>query len=151
MSEFSTRIGDVLRQKPRQVFSVQPETIIYECIKQMAEHGIGALLVMRGDELIGILSERDYARKLALKGLSSKTTTAADIMSSPVLTVTTRHTVGDCMHIITEKRIRHLPVVEDGKVLGVISIGDLVNRVMQEQETTIRHLQAYITGTPVVD
>jgi CBS domain-containing protein len=151
MSEFSTKVSEVLGHKPRKVYSATPETTVYECIKLMAEQQVGALLILRGDEIAGILSERDYARKLALKGLSSKTTTAAEIMSRPVLTVSPRHTVGDCMHIITEKRIRHLPVLEDGKVVGVISIGDLVNQMIQEQQTTIRHLQAYITGSPVVE
>jgi CBS domain-containing protein len=148
MSELATTVGTVLQLKPRQVWSTTPETTVYECIKQMAEKEVGALLVMEGEQLAGIISERDYARKLALKGLSSKVTKVAEIMSSPVLTVTTKHTVGDCMRIITDKHIRHLPVVEDEKVLGVISIGDLVNCVISEQETTIRHLQAYISGMP---
>jgi CBS domain-containing protein len=148
MSELATTVGTVLKQKPRQVWATTPETTVYECIKMMAEKEVGALLVMEGEQLAGIISERDYARKLALKGLSSKATKVADIMSCPVLTVTSKHTVGDCMQIITEKHIRHLPVVEGEKVLGVISIGDLVNCVITEQESTIRHLQAYINGMP---
>jgi CBS domain-containing protein len=149
MSEFSTRVGKVLKQKSgQQVWSTTPETTVFDCIKLMAEKQVGALLVMKGETLEGIISERDYARKLALRGLSSKQTLAAEIMTSPVLTVTPKHTVGDCMLIITEKRIRHLPVMDGGRVLGVISIGDLVNCVISEQESTIRHLQAYIAGTP---
>lgn len=146
MSELTTTIGTLLKHKPRRVWSTTPDASVYDCIEMMADREVGALLVMEHSQLLGIISERDYARKVILQGKSSKETPVAEIMSSPVIFVTLQHTVGDCMRTITEKRIRHLPVVEDGVVIGVISIGDLVNWVISEQETTIRHLEAYICG-----
>jgi CBS domain-containing protein len=112
----------------------------------MAEKSVGALLVMEQGQLLGIVSERDYARKVVLQGHSSKDTPVSAIMSSPVVTVTRQHTVGECLRIITDKHFRHLVVVEHGAVVGVVSIGDLVNCVITEQEQTIRHLHAYISG-----
>jgi CBS domain-containing protein len=146
MSELNTTIGSVLRQKDGEIFSVTPDASVYHAIEIMAEKGVGALLVMEQGILLGIVSERDYARKVVLQGKLSKEIPVSEIMTSPVITVTRQHTLGQCLHIITDNRIRHLPVVEGGKVIGVLSIGDLVNCVITEQQETIRHLHAYISG-----
>jgi CBS domain-containing protein len=140
------KIGTMLKSKGRQVWSIPPTASVYEAIECMAEKQVGALLVMDGEELVGIISERDYARKIILMGRSSKETPVTEIMSSRVVTVTPDHTIGDCMRIITENRIRHLPVLDRDRVVGVISIGDLVNWIISVQQETIRHLESYITG-----
>ncbi len=139
-------IRQILEGKTAQVVCVTEQTPVLEVIRQMAEHGIGSVLVMRGDALVGIATERDYARKVILKGRSSQDTPVADIMSSPVLTVGPGEDIRRCMQIVTEKRIRHLPVVEGGAVVGLISIGDLLKWVIREQEQEIEQLQQYIAG-----
>jgi CBS domain-containing protein len=146
MSELSTTIGSVMQHKSGVVWSTGPNATVFEAIEMMAEKEVGALVVMENGELVGIVSERDYARKVVLQGRLSKETPVADIMSSPVVCVSPRHTVGECMRVITDNRIRHLPVMQNGELVGVVSIGDLVNWVIREQETTIKHLEAYISG-----
>lgn len=138
------KVSDILQAKGNQIYSVNSATTVYEAIKVMGEKNIGALLVMEGDNLIGILSERDYARKVVLKGKSSRETMVKDIMTEDVLTVTTSDTIETCMEIMTQKHIRHLPILEAGKVLGMISIGDVVNAIIKTQKETIEHLQSYI-------
>lgn len=144
--EVAGKIGTLLQKKTSEIWSLEPSASVYEAVRIMAEKEVGALLVMRDQTLVGIVSERDYARKIVLQGRSSHDTPVADIMTSPVITVTPSHTVGECMRIMTEKRIRHLPVVDGDKVTGIVSIGDLVNWVVSEQQETIRHLQAWIAG-----
>lgn len=146
--QLSGSIRPILEQKGGFICSVSPSDSVYKAIAMMAEKQVGALLVLFEDKIVGIVSERDYARKVILKGHNSKDTTVAEIMSSPVIVVTPDHTLVECMKIITEHRIRHLPVLEHERLVGVISIGDLVNAILSEQSETIRHLEAYISGRP---
>ncbi len=139
-------IDSVLRLKGRNVWSVAPGATVYEAIERMSDKGVGALLVMSGNSLEGIISERDYARKVILKDRSSKHTQVRDIMTEQVVTVTPRDTVEECMRIMTENHIRHLPVLDGRVVSGIVSIGDLVNWIITAHEETIGHLEGYITG-----
>jgi CBS domain-containing protein len=139
-------IGSVLKVKGRVVFSIPPSTCVYDALALMSDKEIGALTVMDGDRLAGMMSERDYARKVILEGRSSKDTAVADIMTPEVITVTVHDTIDECMRIMTENRVRHLPVVEGERVVGMVSLGDLVKWVISAQEEEIQHLHAYISG-----
>jgi CBS domain-containing protein len=140
-------IRSVLEYKGHDVFSVDPQASVYEAIELMADREIGALLVMSEGKLVGLISERDYARKIILKGRLSRQTRVEEVMSSPVVCASPGDTVDDCMRIMTQSRIRHLPVADGGRILGVVSIGDLVNWIITAQAETIGHLHSYIAGT----
>jgi CBS domain-containing protein len=144
--ELSDQIRDVVKHKGSWVASISPDALIYTALELMAAKNIGALLVVATGEPVGIISERDYARKLVLRGKSSKETCVREVMSSPVETVTPEHRVSECMAIMTERRLRHLPVMEGRQLVGIVSIGDLVNWIISAQATTIRQLEHYITG-----
>jgi len=139
-------IDSILKQKSSPLWSVSPDTTVFETIQLMADKNIGAVLVKAGEKLVGIMSERDYTRKVAIKGKSSKETRVKEIISTPVLTVTPNHTVEECMRLMTENRIRHLPVLDGEKVVGVVSIGDLVNWVISAQSVAIKQMENYIAG-----
>ena len=135
-----------MKRKSGEVWSVAPEETVYAAIEKMAEKGVGALLVMTAGKMEGIISERDYARKVILQGRASKTTVVAEIMASPVIQVSADTSVDECMSVMTRNRIRHLPVMSGEKVLGVVSIGDLVKWIVSEQEETIEQLHNYIAA-----
>jgi len=139
-------VRQLLQVKGNQVWSVSPETTIFEALQLMAEKNVGAVLVLRNDKVVGIFSERDYARKVILKGKSSKTSTVGEVMTREVLYVSPDDTIEDCMALMTAKRTRHLPVIENGRLGGLISIGDVVKEIISDREFTIHELERYITG-----
>ena len=141
-----TTAHDILRYKGRRVHSVRPDDTVLAALGVMAEHDIGAVLVLDGDELVGILTERDYARKVVLVGRASKDSPVSAIMTTKVVCVPPNRSIEDCMALMTERRVRHLPVVESGQVIGLVSIGDLVKATIDEQEFTINQLKNYIAG-----
>ena len=141
-------IAQILRGKPSKVVhAIAPSDTVYDAVKKMAEQGIGALLVMEGEKIVGIISERDYARKIALAGRSSKDTPVSVIMTTEVLCVGPLQTTEECMAIMTENRVRHLPVIDSGTLIGLVSIGDLVKDIISEQQFIIEQLEHYITGS----
>ena len=144
----SGTIGEILSHKGTQVWSVSPDTTVFDAIQMMAEKNVGALLVVDNSKLIGIISERDYTRKVILQGKASKQTAVKEILSSHLVEVSPAHSVEECLRLMTDRRVRHLPVLEEGRIVGVISIGDLVNWIISAQSTTINQLQTYIAGYP---
>lgn len=141
-------VRDILQEKGREIWRVSPQTSVFDALKLMADRNIGALLVLEGEKLAGIFSERDYARKVILKGKASKDTAVAEIMTAVVVTVRSSHTVEECMELMTANRIRHLPVIDGEELAGVISIGDVVKAIISDREFTIKQLENYITGGP---
>jgi len=142
-----TAVADILKSKGNPaVHAIGPDDTVFNALQRMADKGIGALLVMQGDAIVGILTERDYARKIVLKGRTSALTQVRDVMTSSVMFVKPAQTSEECMALMTDNRLRHLPVVDNGKLLGLISIGDLVKDIISEQKFVIEQLEHYITG-----
>lgn len=139
-------ISEILSRKGSTVWSIDPDDTVFEAIQMMADKNVGALLVMRAGKLLGLVSERDYTRKVALKGKSSRETPVRDIISAPVITATPEDTVEECMRLMTHHRVRHLPVVDGEAVVGIVSIGDLVNWTISVQTVAINQLEGYISG-----
>ena len=142
----SVPISALLHHKGTALWSITPEATVFEAIKLMADKNIGSLLVMSGDRLVGVVTERDYTRKIALQGKTSKATRVSEILTSKIISVTPDHTVEECMRLMTENRVRHLPVVENGTVTGLVSIGDLVNWTISAQDAAIAQMEQYIAG-----
>lgn len=142
----STTVQQVIDQKGGGIFSVSPEATVLEALELMAKNDIGGVLVLKNEALVGIFTERDYARKVAIKGLSSKDTKVGDLMTANVSTITPKNTMDDVMGMMTKNRFRHLPVVADDKLVGIITIGDVVKAVIAEHEATIQQLSSYIAG-----
>ena len=140
------KVKDILALKGQSVWSVTPDSSVYDAMKLMAEKGIGALMVIDGEKIVGILSERDYARKVILQGRASRTTQVREIMTSHVLYAQPEQNIEECMALMTDKRVRHLPVYEEGRLVGVISIGDLVKSIITEQKFIIEQLERYISS-----
>jgi CBS domain-containing protein len=144
--DVSGTIEKILRRKSGQIWSVSPDATVYDAIALMAEKNVGALLVMENEKLVGIVSERDYSRKVMLRGKTSRNSIVREIMTTELTTANPRETVEECLRFMTEKRIRHLPVMADGSLCGVISIGDLVKEVISAQSATLDQMRDYIAG-----
>jgi CBS domain-containing protein len=144
--DVSGTIGAILNQKGTQVYSIVPDAMVFEAIEMMEAKNVGALLVLRDEKVVGIISERDYTRKVFLRGKRSRETRVDEIMSKDVTVTSSSEPVEKCMRLMTEKRIRHLPVVDNGNLRGVLSIGDLVKHIISTQSATIEHLESYIHG-----
>lgn len=140
-------VQNILAGKDTAIFSITPATTVYQALELMVEKNVSALLVIENDALAGIVTERDYARKVVLKGKSSKETAVADIMTANLITVTTASSIEECMALMTDKHIRHLPVVNEGKLVGIISIGDVVSNIIQHQKNIIGQMEQYISGS----
>lgn len=144
-------LRQLLASKNRTLVTVSPDDAVFDALRVMAENDVGAVLVLQGEQLVGIFSERDYARKIILHGRASKETVVREIMSDKVLYVTPERSIDECMAIMTEKHFRHLPVMEDGKVTGIVSIGDVVKETIQTQQFIIEQLERYIAGAPATE
>jgi CBS domain-containing protein len=140
-------ISTILKTKSSNILTVTPDTSTYDALQIMADNNVGALLVVKGENLVGIFSERDYARKVVLKGKTSRDTKVSEMMTTNVLYIGPNCTIDECMALMTKKRIRHIPVMEDNKLIGVVSIGDVVKQIISEHESTIQQLENYITGS----
>jgi CBS domain-containing protein len=144
--EVAGTVSWILAQKNSTVWTVRPDTLVYDAIKMMADKNVGALPVVQNDKLLGIVSERDYTRKVILQGRSSKETRVSEIMSTNLVVTHPNESLTGCMHVMTDKRVRHLPVVEGGKLIGILSIGDALKWLISAQTATIEHLEQYISG-----
>jgi len=141
-----TNVGNLLTSKGREIWSIAPDKSIFDALEMMADKNVSGLLVLESGKLVGIFTERDYARKLILKGKSSKNTKVSDLMTKNILYVGSKNTIEDCMKLMTGKRVRHLPVIDTGRLIGIVTIGDLVKQIISEQQTTIHQLENYISG-----
>jgi CBS domain-containing protein len=139
-------VKDILEEKGYEVYTVEPETTVYEALKKMAGQNIGALLVIKNEKVVGVFSERDYARKIILRGKSSKESLVGELLSERIFYVKPSTTTTECMQLMTDHRVRHLPVIDNEKLIGIVSIGDIVNKVIQDQHHTIKQLEDYILG-----
>jgi len=142
-----TTVGNLLKIKGSEIWSVTPDSTVFQALEKMAEKNVSGLLILENDKMVGIFTERDYARKLILKGRLSKNTKVSDLMTRTILYVKTQNTIDDCMNLMTAKRVRHLPVIDNGRLAGILTIGDLVKQIISEQQTTIHQLENYISGT----
>ncbi|HZC36486.1 MAG TPA: CBS domain-containing protein [Chthoniobacterales bacterium] len=145
--EVTGTVSRILERKGSSVWSIAPDAMVYDAIKQMAQRNVGALVVLEDAKLLGIISERDYTRKVILQGKSSKETLVGEIMTRELVTAQPNDNIGACMRVMTERRVRHLPVLEGSKVIGIVSIGDLLKWLISEQDAAIDHLERYISGS----